>query len=169
MKSYKLLAIILIGCIILIIGILNILNLRENSKQSTKPSTQPQISIVNNSSRSDDEKILLTGLPPNPSQQDTANLINAAVRLAQASDTLTIKNCLGAPMALKIQLDQPLTIKNLDPSDHTIIMYKDQIFAVPAYGSKTIPARFGKGSGNGVFTYRCDDTYVSGRIFVTTR
>lgn len=102
-----------------------------------------------------DEKKILT--PPNgdASKSDKDAYLKFISALAKKTDVLDLNNCVKpSPLVMQLAPNQNFKITNSDKVDHTIYLYNDHSFKVPAGKTISAKADFIK---NGYVAYRCDD------------
>ena len=93
---------------------------------------------------------------PSPEASDEVKRAHAEAvnTLAVESDVLDITGCSPEPLVLLLTEDQSITIRNDDPTSHTITFGVSQV--VPANSSEEVVLDFVQGPG--YYGYGCDDS-----------
>ncbi len=74
--------------------------------------------------------------------------------LAQDSEYVDIADCKGKPLVTRVNRGNSLTLRNQDAATHVIRVDENNVFSVPAGGTKEIVVNFKQGLGN--YGYVCD-------------
>lgn len=121
------------------------------------PSPAPAPSTVE---RNPDERAVLAIPGPNASEAEKARHFELAQRLARESAELKLVNCVPDPAVFKVANGASFTVHNAGAKDMTVVINPENVYTVPAGGTKTLKAGFGKGAG--LFGYGCNSASGGG-------
>jgi hypothetical protein len=97
----------------------------------------------------------------NTPNSETKNLSDGSIPPPPSTHTVEIVNCKLAPETVSTKLNEFVTVKNLDQSEHLIKVDEEHLYTIPANGSGYILMNFGNAAGK--FPFTCDN--VSSGVF----
>lgn len=110
--------------------------------------------------KSPEERAVLNIPGPNASEAERARHFELAQRLARESAELKLVNCVPDPAVFKVANGANFTARNAGAKDATVAINTENVYAIPAGGTKILKAGFGKGAG--LFGYGCNSASGGG-------
>ena len=136
-------------------------------KPSTPESLQLSTETTNEQKVTEaDRQKIMQDIGPNATEETKQEYLLIAKRLAQESESITIKDCKGSPMVLKATPGKTVRLTNQDAKGHQIILESGKYkYTVPASSSTDIQFNFFRGKG--FYSYGCDrGTGPAGILYV---
>jgi hypothetical protein len=160
----KLISIFLLGIVILVLVIVYT-NLKtvQNATPNTSQSSQAKKAspTIANPLIFIPSKAVSEFFQTHPSSSTLTNYKAQIAKLPPPAGPITIQNCSVNPAIAVVPKGTVLTIKNSDPTTHTI-KYQNQNITVAASGSATLTNTLAKGD---LSTYDCDTSQYVGVIY----
>ena len=108
----------------------------------------------------------LLNVPGKDASADERSKYQEAVEAAAiATDTITIKDCLPAPLIAKMREGKKFKAVNQDKEEHKLVVADQYSYELAAEKTTEITANY---APVGVFSYTCDGPLTAGIILITS-